>query len=74
MPLNLSKYQPSGLKEMYVEKIYGKSAWYDIPKCYGFEKQFLLHNIFSFRLTGFLEFYGISTVVGYLMPNPFLYK
>ena len=25
-------------------------------------------------LVGWLDFYDISTFVGYLMPNPFLYK
>ena len=30
---------------------------------------------FSKKLVGYLfEFYGISTFVGYLMPNPFLYN
>ena len=27
-----------------------------------------------FFKTGLVVFYGISTFVGYLMPNPFLYK
>ena len=32
------------------------------------------NNKVYIRLVGFLGFYGISTFVGYLMPNPFLCK
>ena len=33
-----------------------------------------LPNQDKIRMLGWLGFYGISTFVGYLTPNPFLYK
>ena len=36
---------------------------------------YMLREFIAFlRLVGWLVFYGISTFVGYLMPNPFLCK
>ena len=37
--------------------------------------EMFLFELSRFDLVGlYCEFYGISTIVGYLMPSPFLYK
>ena len=58
------------IADSVVEKETPKILW-------GFEIQ--TNHLITTRLVGWLvdwlvRFYGISTFVGYLMPNPFLYK
>ena len=60
----------------YILDIYniwlGWVLWH-INHCRLFKAKFSLYIYIKYIWFGLVEFYGISTIVGYLMPNPFLY-
>ena len=41
-----------------------------INHCMLFNAEFSLYIYIKYKRFGLVEFYGISTIVGYLMPNP----
>ena len=48
---------------------FGRVLW-DINHCRLFNAKSSIHIYIKYILFALVEFYGISTIVGYLMPNP----
>ena len=62
--------------ERHISFYYCLFAWvlWHINLCRLFDAKSSLYIYIKYKAFGLLGFYGISTFVGYLMPNPFLYK